>query len=63
MVHYNAHAQVGKFWRSNQMLGKGGFGEIYRGIDSETGEFVAIKQSTGMNSEDELNEVTGCPPA
>ena len=34
---------IGSRFEIHEMIGQGGMGEVYRGIDTQTGEMVAIK--------------------
>ena len=38
-----------KRWQLGPCLGKGAFAEVYQGIDTETGKFIAVKQVTLKN--------------
>jgi len=44
-------------WRKGSLLGKGGFGHVYLGMNDDTGEFFAVKQlEIDMSSEDKTRK-------
>lgn len=47
------NAQLGT-WRLVEFLGAGGMGEVYRGVDSQSGESVAVKLLTTVRGSDAL---------
>lgn len=60
--HYETFT-VGSYYQVNtkDKLGSGGFGKVYKGFDSSSGIFVAIKQiPLDKNKNKSLDEVKVC---
>ena len=50
-------SRIGRYQLGKE-LGKGGFGVVYQGLDTEAGTFVAVKQvSTENVSKDQLTSI------
>ncbi|XP_076891691.1 uncharacterized protein LOC143543207 [Bidens hawaiensis] len=46
----------GSRWKKGKLLGRGAYGDVYAGFDSETGEMCAMKEVTLSADKDLLNE-------